>query len=204
MVDSLYDYKAFLSDAGNAPIGTLPPAAATSARVAVIGAGLSGMCAAYELLRVGIQPVIFEANDRIGGRMWTEKFKADDETVAPAFAELGAMRFSPMMKAFDYYAKKFSITYADDFPNPLKVPTLLAFPGFKQFVLPADAAGEQDLDARFKKMDKEWGAARGALLTDILAAREAGDIDRTRALWQGLMDRCEVVLVSSGQGRLRP
>jgi Fe-S oxidoreductase len=48
------------------------PAAAASrqkpGRVAVVGAGLSGLTAAYELARKGYSVVVFEAQDRAGGR----------------------------------------------------------------------------------------------------------------------------------------
>jgi oxygen-dependent protoporphyrinogen oxidase len=40
-------------------------------RVAVIGAGMAGMSAAYRLRQAGMEPVVFESNDRVGGRIWT-------------------------------------------------------------------------------------------------------------------------------------
>lgn len=40
-------------------------------QVVVIGAGLAGLAAARELMRVGHQVVVLEARDRIGGRIWT-------------------------------------------------------------------------------------------------------------------------------------
>ena len=36
-------------------------------RIAVLGAGPMGLAVAYELLRLGHRPVIFEADDRVGG-----------------------------------------------------------------------------------------------------------------------------------------
>ena len=36
-------------------------------RVAVLGAGPMGLAAAYELVNQGYRPVIFEADDRVGG-----------------------------------------------------------------------------------------------------------------------------------------
>src|SRR5919201_799348 len=41
--------------------------------VAVIGAGIAGMVAAYELMKLGLRPVLDEA-DRIGGRLRSEPF----------------------------------------------------------------------------------------------------------------------------------
>jgi glutamate synthase (NADPH/NADH) small chain len=40
------------------------------ARVVVIGGGLSGMTAAYDLARKGYQVVMFESETRLGGRLW--------------------------------------------------------------------------------------------------------------------------------------
>ncbi|MFW5881841.1 MAG: FAD-dependent oxidoreductase, partial [Roseicyclus sp.] len=41
------------------------------ARVLVLGAGLAGMTAAYELRRAGYQVQILEYQNRAGGRCWT-------------------------------------------------------------------------------------------------------------------------------------
>jgi monoamine oxidase len=54
-------------------------------RVAIIGAGLAGLTAARELGRRGAQIVIFEARDRVGGRVWTSH-----EFSEGRHAELGA------------------------------------------------------------------------------------------------------------------
>ncbi|KAL9261820.1 Protoporphyrinogen oxidase 2, chloroplastic/mitochondrial-like protein, partial [Drosera capensis] len=36
-------------------------------KVAVIGAGISGLCAAYELADAGVEVVLYEKEDRLGG-----------------------------------------------------------------------------------------------------------------------------------------
>lgn len=41
--------------------------------VVVIGAGISGLIAAYELERAGIKPILLEASDRVGGRVTTDE-----------------------------------------------------------------------------------------------------------------------------------
>ena len=43
------------------------------ARVGVIGAGMSGLAAARMLAGAGVEVVVFEARDRIGGRVWTDR-----------------------------------------------------------------------------------------------------------------------------------
>jgi monoamine oxidase len=55
--------------------------------VVVIGAGLAGLVAAFELKRQGHRPLVLEAQNRVGGRVYTLR------TFAPGlYAEAGAMR----------------------------------------------------------------------------------------------------------------
>jgi monoamine oxidase len=54
------------------------------ADVIVVGAGLSGLTAAREVLRSGREPLVLEASDRVGGRILTE------EPEPGIFLELGA------------------------------------------------------------------------------------------------------------------
>jgi choline dehydrogenase-like flavoprotein len=41
--------------------------------VVVIGAGFAGLVAARELGRVGLDVIVLEASDRVGGRTWTDR-----------------------------------------------------------------------------------------------------------------------------------
>ena len=58
--------------------------------VAVLGAGLAGLCAARELSGAGLDVVILDARDRVGGRTWTAPFHAADCSV-----DLGAEWVAP-------------------------------------------------------------------------------------------------------------
>ncbi|MGY6743631.1 MAG: protoporphyrinogen/coproporphyrinogen oxidase [Cecembia sp.] len=44
-------------------------------RIYIIGAGISGLIAAYELERAGYSPIILESSDDIGGRVRTDEYK---------------------------------------------------------------------------------------------------------------------------------
>jgi monoamine oxidase len=57
--------------------------------ITILGAGIAGLVAAYELERLGHTVEILEGSPRIGGRVWTHRF--GNEPNAP-YAELGAMR----------------------------------------------------------------------------------------------------------------
>ena len=63
----------------------------TRCDVAVLGAGLAGLCAARDLIGVGLNVAVLEARDRVGGRTLTVPFEAAGlgvdlgaEWVAPA------------------------------------------------------------------------------------------------------------------------
>lgn len=49
----------------------LPPNSGRGIRIAIIGGGIAGMAAAYELRKAGYQCTILEARERAGGRNWT-------------------------------------------------------------------------------------------------------------------------------------
>jgi len=49
----------------------LEPAAAHGTRVVILGAGMAGLSAAYELRKAGYICTVLEARDRVGGRNWT-------------------------------------------------------------------------------------------------------------------------------------
>jgi len=75
---------AALGAATAAPRGWAAPAVAApsgggSARIVVVGAGLAGLSAAYQLRSAGYSATVIEASDRIGGRCWTIREFEDDQ-----------------------------------------------------------------------------------------------------------------------------
>jgi NADPH-dependent 2,4-dienoyl-CoA reductase/sulfur reductase-like enzyme len=71
------------------------PAHRYGEEVAIIGAGMAGMTAAFELLKMGLKPVVYEAS-RIGGRLRSQAFEGAEGIIA----ELGGMRFPESSTAF--------------------------------------------------------------------------------------------------------
>ena len=78
-----------------------------------MGAGLAGLVAAYELMELGLRPVVYEPT-RIGGRLRSHEFEGADGVVA----ELGGMRFPVSGTSFFHYADRTGLASAP-FPNPL-------------------------------------------------------------------------------------
>jgi monoamine oxidase len=57
-------------------------------RIAVVGAGLAGLTAAYRLQQAGYASEVYEASDRIGGRCWTGRGDFDDGQIYERGGEL--------------------------------------------------------------------------------------------------------------------
>lgn len=74
-------------------------------KVAIIGAGLSGLCAAYELNKIGCDITIFEASNRIGGRVKTHFFDKSKNQ----YGELGPMRIPPSHETTWHYINEFKL-----------------------------------------------------------------------------------------------
>ena len=64
------------------------PDKAHGKKVAVVGAGAAGIVAAYELMKLGLHPVVYESG-RLGGRLRSQPFEGANDVIA----ELGGMRF---------------------------------------------------------------------------------------------------------------
>lgn len=179
MIDSLYDYTAILSD--QTPIATVPRSR-WGTRVAIVGAGAAGIVAAYELFRAGLNPVIFEATDRIGGRNYSEPFGANPGRNA-ALAELGAMRVPPSCKVFYYYANLLKMKFST-FPDPGKVPTTLYYENQKYTWQPGKPA-----PGPFAQIAADFGNFADGLTGPVWAPWKAGDLDGVRKVWQRYVDR---------------
>ena len=165
------------SEAG---LGSVPPDA-LGAPVAIVGAGISGMVAAYELMKIGLTPVLYEA-DRIGGRLRSEPFPAAPDVVA----ELGGMRF-PVSGTTLYHYIDLCDLETRDFPNPLTPAaptTVVDLEGTPHFATTID-----DLPPLFREVAGAWDAAleSEANLSAIQHAMTARDARTVKELWDPLV-----------------
>jgi monoamine oxidase len=76
-------------------------------RITILGAGIAGLVAAYELERLGHTVEIMEGSARIGGRVWTHKFGSEQD--AP-LAELGAMRIPSSHQHTLHYVREMGLS----------------------------------------------------------------------------------------------
>jgi len=74
-------------------------------KVAIIGGGVSGLCAAYELSRAGCVVEVFEAASEVGGRCASYVFDPSSTDIA----ELGAMRFPPTQFILSFYLESLGL-----------------------------------------------------------------------------------------------
>jgi monoamine oxidase len=79
----------------------------TSRGVIVVGAGLAGLTAAWELARRGIAATVVEARDRVGGRVWSPRLDNG------AIVEMGAEWIMPDDDAVRELCRSLSIELAD-------------------------------------------------------------------------------------------
>ena len=161
-------------------LGTLPESA-LGTRVAVIGAGVSGMVAAHELMKLGLRPVVYEAG-RIGGRLRSEPFGDDPEIVA----ELGGMRFPRSASTFYHYVERLGLE-TRPFPNPLTEAagtTVIDLGGVRR-----QARTIEDLPAEFRAMSAAWDEAleSGAQASAIRRAMRRRDTAALKSLWNPLV-----------------
>jgi lysine 2-monooxygenase len=162
-----------------AGLGTIPEPS-RGATVAIVGAGLAGMVAAYELMELGLRPVVYERG-RIGGRLRSHEFEGADGVVA----ELGGMRFPVSGTSFFHYVDRLGLESAP-FPNPLTEAAGSTI---------IDIAGQtfhgralSDLPPEFAEVARAWDDALEEIgFTAIQDAIRTRDIGTLKSLWNELV-----------------
>ena len=77
----------------------------SSTKIAIVGAGMAGLVAGYELKKAGYDVTILEAQNRIGGRVFTVREPFSDGL----YGEAGAMRIPTTHKLTMGYIEKFRL-----------------------------------------------------------------------------------------------
>lgn len=190
-LDNLYDYLHLIGKTAEKRIAMFegPP---PKARVAVVGAGAAGLCAAYELLKIGVVPTILEATDRIGGRAWSRPWPGTGKAGHEVFAEMGSMRVPPVHVLFSTYATRFRMNPTKEtttggvttggFPDPGKVPTLLYYQN-QRYEWHANVKNPPGL---FDRINNDFNAFINPISQRIYNVW--GDWDRVTQEWQRLID----------------
>jgi len=164
-----------------AGLGSIP-AGRHGEEVAVVGAGISGLVAAYELMRLGLKPVVYEAS-RMGGRLRSQAFEGADGVVA----ELGGMRFPESSTSFYHYVDMLGLQ-TWPFPNPLTEAagsTVIDLEGVTYYARTLD-----DLPPLFTEVADAWAQAlEDVRYTAIQDAIRTRDVRTLKSLWNDLVPR---------------
>jgi len=157
------------------------PGATLGREVAVIGAGVSGVVAAHELMKLGLRPVVYESA-RLGGRLHSHVFAGTDG----AIAELGGMRFPRSSTCFYHYVDMLGLN-TRAFPNPLSAgapSTVIDLEGQTYY-----ARTLQDLPRPFRDIATAWKVAleQDGALGAMKSAIRARDARTIKELWDALV-----------------
>ncbi len=176
--DFPFAYDGWLSH--QAGLGALP-AAAHGAEVAIIGAGIAGIVAAYELMKLGLRPVLYEQG-RLGGRLRSERFAGAEDVIA----ELGGMRFPTSSRGFYHYLDLVGLDTAP-FPNPLSPAspsTVIDLEGTTTYI-----EGTGPLPPFFAEVQSAWAEAleQQSGFAALQAALRARDVAALKSLWNPIV-----------------
>ena len=145
-----FSYDQWLAYLNGQSIGNV----ANAPMVAVIGGGVSGLCAAYELSRAGCQVYVYEQANEVGGRCASYLFAQGSTDIA----ELGSMRFPPSEFILDHYLRALGLVPGGlnslpPFPDPGLVNTYLSYEGSQDVWMPNGT-----LPGGFNTVNNGWGA----------------------------------------------
>ncbi len=142
----------------------LPARSGTAKKVLIIGGGMAGLVAAYELRKAGHDPLVLEAQGRVGGRVYTLR-----APFGPGlYAEAGAMRIPRAHDLTLEYCAKFNMPMR---PFVMGNPRGLVFIGGQRMT--AAEANEHPENLPFTLAATEHGRSADSLWSDAIADLKA-------------------------------
>ncbi len=149
----------------------LEPRDQSAKRVVIIGGGIAGLVAAFELRRQGHEPLVLEAQHRVGGRVKTIR------DFAPGlYAEAGAMRIPKVHDLTLAYCELFGLPMR---PFVMGNPSTLVFIDGKRMTI-ADADANPDklpFDLADHERGKTWTQLWNEATAEFRAQYEKGGQD---------------------------
>jgi monoamine oxidase len=151
--------------------------------VAIVGAGVAGLVAAYELMKIGLKPIVYESS-RIGGRLRSHTFAGTDGVIA----ELGGMRFPASSAAFYHYVEKLGLP-TEPFPNPFSAvasSTVVNLEGETYY-----AEKTTSLPSKFREVADAWTDAleNDGRFSELQRAMHSGDVRHLKEVWNDLVSK---------------
>ncbi len=181
MADSL-DRRKFLSQSLMAATGIAAwqikpdvlalPKTGAAKKVIVIGAGLAGMSAAYELVQAGHEVTVLEARKRSGGRVWTLR----DDYPEGMYAEAGATNVFDNHEWTNKYLKLLNVAIQ---PMEQTVGASIYYIRGKRVVMKPGSPPDNLIDWPLELKADEKGLSRGQLWAKYVVpvVKELGDLE---------------------------
>ncbi len=95
------------------------PVSRTTARIAIVGGGMGGLSAAYALYNKGVVADVFEANTRVGGRVWSLGGAFSGPTTFPGqVVERGGELIDTLHTTMRGYCNEFGLAVEDYDKSP--------------------------------------------------------------------------------------
>ena len=154
----------------------LEPRPQAPKRVIILGAGIAGLVAAFELRRQGHEPLILEARERVGGRVHTIRDFAPGQ-----YAEAGAMRIPRVHDLTLAYCDLFGLELRPFVMGNPK--TLVYINGERMTVAEADAHPERlPFELADHERGKTWTQLWDEATREFRERYEAGGVGSLDAL----------------------
>lgn len=155
------------------PRATLGSQEGTAAKIAIVGAGIAGLNAAYTLKKAGYRATIYEASDRVGGRMYTVK----DVVGQNLWVNLGAEYINNDHEDMLALAQEFQIPLLDRFVSEeLALKDLYYFDGktiSEAQLAEALVTVTERMAADADRLEEDWENV--SIELDALSVAEYGD-----------------------------